>query len=232
MPKTIGILGGLSPESSVEYYLHITRSYTARFGDYAYPQIVLYSVSFQPYVDWPAQNRWDLIAAGLAQAAQKLEASGVDCILIAANTMHLVYDQVQSAVRVPVISLVECVAAAVQAQGLTKVALLGTRFTMEKPLYQPVLARRGIQVLLPEPDERTLVSRVIYEELVAGKLLDTSRAAYVEIIQHMVARGAQGVILGCTEIPQLIHPQDVSVPLFDTTTIHADAALAFALKDA
>ena len=230
MPKTIGILGGLSPESSVEYYLHITHSYTARFGDYAYPQIVLYSVSFQPYVDWPAQGRWDLIGAGLAQAAQKLQAAGADFIIISANTMHLVYDEIQAAVQVPVLSLVECVADAILAQGLHTVALLGTRFTMEKPLYQPVLARRGIQVLLPEADERALVNRVIYEELVAGTIRDESRAAYVQIIKRLVERGAQAIILGCTEIPLLIGPQDVAVPLFDTTRIHADAALAYALE--
>ena len=231
MPKKIGILGGLSPESTEEYYLYLTHTYTARYGNYAYPEIIIYSVSFQDYVDWPASGRWDLIAQGLSEAAQKLEAAGADFIIISANTMHLVIDQVRSAVHIPVLSLLDVVADAVLAAGLHTVGLLGTISTMEKGFYQAALGRRGLSVLTPESeDDRHYVSDVIYNELVAGKFRPAARARYVEIIQRLAGRGAQGVILGCTEIPLLVSQSDAGLPLFDTTRIHAEAALAYSLK--
>jgi aspartate racemase len=231
MSKRIGILGGMSPESTSEYYLHITRSYTQRFGTYAYPEILIYSVQFQPYVDWPKQERWDLVAQGLIEAAQKLEAAGADFIIIATNTMHLVFDQVQANVGVPMLSLVEAVGDAIHARGLKTVGLLGTRFTMEKTFYQDKLAQMGIEVLVPGPDERTRINRVIYEELVAGRFLPDSRQDYLKIIDGLAIQGAQGIILGCTEIPLLVQAEHTPLPLFDTTVIHADAALAYALED-
>jgi len=229
MPKKIGILGGLSPESTVEYYLYLTHTYTERYGNYAYPEIIIYSVSFQDYVDWPASGRWDLIAQGLSQAAQKLEAAGADFIIISANTMHLVIDPIRRAVHIPVLSLLDVVADAVLERGLHTVGLLGTISTMEKGFYQEALARRGLTVLTPEPDERRYVSDIVYNELVAGKFRPEARARYVEIIQRLADRGAQGVILGCTEIPLLVSQADINLPLFDTTRIHAEAALKEAL---
>lgn len=139
MAKKIGILGGLSPELTVEYYLYLTRTYTERYGNYAYPEIIIYSVSFQDYVDWPASGRWDLIAQGLSEAAQKLEAAGADFIIISANTMHLVIEQVRAAVHIPVLSLLDAVAEAVLEGGLSTVGLLGTISTMEKGFYQEAL---------------------------------------------------------------------------------------------
>jgi len=230
MAKRIGILGGMSPESTIEYYRYITHTYTERFGDYGYPEILIYSVSFQPYVDWPKQDRWDLVAGGLSQAAQKLAAAGAEVILIATNTMHLVFDQVQASVDVPMLNLLDAVGEAIVAQGLETVGLLGTKFTMEKTFYQEALAARGIRVLVPEAQDRAYVNRVIYEELVAGQVLDTSRAGFVEVVDHLVARGAEGVILGCTEIPLLVSAGDVAVPLFDSTVIHAQSALNAALQ--
>jgi aspartate racemase len=230
MHKTIGILGGLSPESTVAYYRRITRRYTERFGDYGYPPIVVYSVSFQPYVDWSEQGRWDLAAAGLTEAARKLEAAGADFVLLATNTMHLVFDQVAGGVGIPCLSLVDAVADAIERRGLTSVGLLGTTFTMEQPLYQPALARRGVSVLLPDPGDRAYVNDVIYRELVAGEIRDRSRAGYARIIKGLAAAGAQAVILGCTEIPLLIAERDVGVPLFDSTAIHAEAALDYAVS--
>jgi aspartate racemase len=226
--KKIGILGGMSPESTIEYYQYITRTYTQRFGDYGYPEIIIYSVSFQPYVDWPNEERWDLVAQGLSQAAQRLEAAGADFILIATNTMHLVLDQVQANVHIPILSLPNVVAEAILAKGIKSVGLLGTRFTMEKNLYQDALARSGITVLIPDADDREVVNRVIYDELVAGQIRAASRAAYLDIIKKLVARGAQGVILGCTEIPLLVSEADAGLPLFDTTLLHAEAALNYA----
>ena len=229
MHKKIGILGGMSPESTSEYYEYITRTYTERFGDYGYPEIIIYSVSFQPYVDWPNDGRWDLVAQGLSEAAQRLEAAGADFIIIATNTMHLVVDQVQASVNVPLLSLLDAVGEAVLARGMSTVGLLGTKFTMEKTFYQDALARKGITVLTPDAGDREYVNSVIYNELVAGQTRDESRAGFVAIIEKLAARGAEGVILGCTEIPLLVSEADAGIPLFDTTTIHAEAALNYAL---
>jgi aspartate racemase len=227
--KRIGILGGMSPESTIEYYQTITRSYTAQFGDYAYPEVLIFSVSFQQYVDWPNQDRWDLVAQGLVEAGRSLQAAGADVLLIATNTMHLVIDQVRDSVDVPVLSMLDVVADACLARGMSCVGLLGTRFTMEKRFYQDALARKGLAVLVPDSDERERVNRVIYDELVAGEIRAESRAEFVSIIQHLAARGAEGVILGCTEIPLLVHDTDVDLPLLDTTVLHAQAALDYAL---
>ena len=230
MHKKIGILGGMSPESTIGYYQYITHTYTRRFGDYGYPEIIIYSVSFQPYVDWPNKERWDLVAQGLSQAAQRLQAAGADFIIIATNTMHLVLDQVQASVHIPILSLLDVVAEASLAKGIKTVGLLGTRFTMERNLYQDALAHRGITVLIPDADDREAVNRVIYDELVAGQIRAESRARYVEIIKKLAARGAQGVILGCTEIPLLVSEADTGLPLLDTTLLHAEAALNYAVS--
>jgi aspartate racemase len=229
MAKRIGILGGMSPESTAEYYEYITHTYTQRFGDYGYPEIIIYSVSFQPYVDWPNQERWDLVAQGLSEAGQRLQAAGADFIIIATNTMHLVFDQVQANVNVPMLSLLDAVGEAIQERGIQTVGLLGTRFTMEKTFYQDALAQQGITVLVPDADDREYVNGVIYDELVAGQIRDESRAGFVEIIHRLAQRGAEGVILGCTEIPLLVSEADAGLPLFNTTTIHAAAALNYAL---
>ncbi len=230
MHKKIGILGGMSPESTVEYYQYITRTYTERFGDYGYPEVIIYSVSFQPYVDWPNQDRWNLVTQGLSEAALKLEAAGADFIVIATNTMHLVFDQVQAKVTIPMLSLLDAVGDAVLARGIETVGLLGTKFTMEKAFYQDALARKGITVLVPDAQDRAYVNAVIYDELVAGQIRDESRAGYVAIIRKLAERGAEGVILGCTEIPLLVSEEDAGMPLFDTTVIHAEAALNYALE--
>ncbi len=229
MHKKIGILGGMSPESTTEYYQYITRRYTERFGDYGYPEVIIYSVSFQPYVDWPKSGRWDLIAQGLGQAAKKLQDAGADFIVIATNTMHLVVEEVRAQVDIPILSLLDVVADAIQVKGLNKVGLLGTAFTMGNTFYQRTLEPRGIQVLTPEADEQKYINQVIYDELVAGKILPESRAAYLEIIKKMTERGAQGMILGCTEIPLLVKQNDTPLPLFDTSLLHAEAALNYAI---
>lgn len=228
MHKRIGILGGMSPESTVAYYEYLTRAYTERFGDYGYPEILIYSVSFQSYVDWPNQERWDLVAQGLGEAARVLESAGADVILIATNTMHLVFDEVQARVTVPMLSLLDAVGSAILARGLKTVGLLGTSFTMEKTFYQEALAHRGIRVLVPGPEDREYVNHVIYDELVAGEIRAESRQRYVRVIEELAERGAEGVILGCTEIPLLVSEADTDLPLFDTTTIHAEAALTYA----
>lgn len=228
MHKKIGIIGGMSPESTITYYQYITHQYTERYGDFAYPPVLIYSVSFQDYVDWPNAGRWDLVAKGLSEAAQHLEDAGADVILIATNTMHIVFDEVQKKVKTPMLNLLEVVGDAVQQKGIKKAALLGTRFTMESDFYPKALAAKGIEVLVPEPEARSFVNRVIYEELVAGKILPQSKAGYIEIIKQLEKNGAKGVILGCTEIPLLVNKNDTQLPIFDTTILHAEAALKFA----
>jgi aspartate racemase len=230
MHKTIGLLGGMSPESTVEYYRYITRTYTERFGDYGYPPILIHSVSFQPYVDWPNQGRWDLVAAGLSEAARHLEAGGADFIVIATNTMHIVVDEVSASATIPVLSLLEVVGETIQSRGMETVGLLGTRFTMEHGFYQDALNAKGIEVLTPDAGDRAFVNEVIYDELVKGDIRDASRERYVTIVGELAGRGAEAVILGCTEIPLLIGQGDVALTLLDTTSLHAEAALQAALE--
>jgi aspartate racemase len=157
--------------------------------------------------------------------------AGADLIIISANTMHLVLDQIRASIKIPVLSLLDVVGTAVNGRGFKTVGLLGTRYTMEKSFYQEALARQGINVLVPEWDEREYVNDVIYKELVAGQIKDESRAGYQKIIHKLAERGAQGVILGCTEIPLLISEADAGLPLFDTTSLHAEAALNYALDN-
>lgn len=230
MHKRIGILGGMSPESTIEYYQHITRRYTERFGDYGYPEVIIYSMSFQDYVDWPTRGEWDKVAAGLGAAARKLQDAGANFVVIATNTMHIVVEEVRAQVDIPILSLLDVVGDAIQAQKINSVGLLGTGFTMRNTFYHQALAPRGIQVVTPEPDEQAYIHRVIYDELVAGKILPESRQGYLDIISKMAERGAQGMILGCTEIPLLVKQTDTPLPLFDTTILHAEAALNFALE--
>lgn len=229
MHRRIGILGGMSPESTSVYYQYLTRTYVQRYGDHSYPEIIIYSVCFQPLIEWPKQGRWDLAAETLIQAGLRLEAAGADFIIIATNTFHMVLREVQAGVHVPVLSLLDAVGASVQARGIQAVGLLGTRFTMGSSLYSDALTPQGIQVLVPEADDQEQVNDVIYGELIAGAIRDESRARFVAITNGLVSRGAQGIILGCTEIPLLISEPDVGVPLFDTTLIHAEAALAYAV---
>jgi aspartate racemase len=229
MHKKIGILGGMSPESTAEYYQYITRGYTRRFGDHGYPEIIIYSVTFQPYIEWPKTGRWDVVAQGLGQAARALQDAGADFVIIATNTMHMVAEEIRAQIDIPLLSLVDVVADAVRAKGITNVGLLGTAFTMSNRFYHKVLEKRGIQVITPNAGDQAYVNRVIYDELVNGDLKAESRAGYLQVIERLREQGAQGVILGCTEIPLLIKQTDTDLPLFDTTLLHAEAALAYAL---
>jgi aspartate racemase len=230
MHKRIGIIGGMSPESTAEYYAYITRTYTQRFGDHSYPEILIYSVSFQPYIDWPGSGRWDLVAAGLADAARRLESAGADFVVIATNTMHKVVGEVQAAVNVPVLSLLDATAEMILREGLSVVGLLGTRFTMEDSFYSDALSPRGVSLIVPDREDRAFVNDVIYGELVAGEIREESRQGFISIVSRLKGRGAQGVIMGCTEIPLLLANASVGIPLFDTTAIHAEAVLQYAVS--
>ena len=230
--KKIGILGGMSPESTTLYYEHITRTYTARFGDYGYPEILIYSVNFQKFVDWQHNGQWNEAARAMAEALENLHGAGADFGLIATNTMHMVFDEVQRAVHMPLLSIIQATADAVLAAGLHSVGLLGTVFTMSQPFFRQGLERAGLTVLVPEPADQQPVNEVIYQELCRGEIRPASRQLFLEIIARLRARGAQGIILGCTEIPLLVEPQHCDLPLFNTALLHAAKALEFALQPA
>jgi aspartate racemase len=230
VPKKIGILGGMSPESTTLYYEHITRTYTEQHGDYSYPEILIYSVSFQKFVDWQHNGQWHEAAREMAMALARLRLAGADFGLIATNTMHYVFDEVQQAVQMPLLSIVDATVEAIRDAGLRSVGLLGTVFTMRERFFRDGLERSGISALVPEPDEQLQVNDVIYRELCRGEIRPDSRRLFLDIIERLRGRGAQGIILGCTEIPLLVEPQYCDLPLFNTALLHAGKALRFAVQ--
>ena len=230
MKKKIGLIGGTSPESTIEYYKYLIQRHISEYNDFSFPEIIIYSVEFQKFVDLGKQDRWDLIADELIQAGKSLEAAGAECLLLTANTMHNVVEEFRAGVNVPVISILDEVAEEVKKNGISKVALLGTIYTMEKPFYKEALAKRGIETLIPEGDNLARVNDIIYDELVKSIITDKSRQFYLDVIKELADRGAEGVILGCTEIPLLIKPEDTSIPQFNSTHIHAEAAYKFAVE--
>ena len=230
--KKIGILGGMSPESTTLYYEHITRTYTARFGNYGYPEILIYSVNFQKFVDWQHNGQWNEAARAMAEALERLHLAGADFGLIATNTMHIVFDEVQRAVPMPLLSIVEATAEAIVGARLRSIGLLGTVFTMSERFFRDGLERSGITALVPELSEQQQMNRVIYEELCRGEIRPASRQLFLEIVERLRGRGAEGIVLGCTEIPLLLEPQHCDLPLFNTALLHAGQALNFALGPA
>ena len=227
--KRLGILGGTSAESTVSYYQRITREYTRRFGDYAYPEILIYSLSFQEIVDWQREGNWDAMAEKMAAVFRVLADAGAEIGLIAANTLHRVYDAVAAQSPIPLLHIVDALADAINAEGCSPVGLLGTRYTMQGTFYVDRLAAHDVETLVPNIEVQEEIHRIINEELTRGVLLPDSRAYYLRVIDSLADRGAQGVVLGCTEIPLLIREGDCSLPLFDTATVHADAALEAAI---
>lgn len=227
--KRIGILGGMSPESTLHYYQLIVQSFIQQYGSQGYPEIVIFSVSFEQYIHWQEAGDWVAIAEELGKGAQILENAGADFIVIATNTMHKVVEEIQSAIHVPVLNILDVVADSLLAEGIVTVGLLGTRYTMEDGFYAEWLAKNGIEVVVPQSRDRDLVHEVIYTELIKGVVLSSSKKEFRRIVDDLQRNGAQGVVLGCTEIPMLIGEGDVSVPVFDTTLLHAEAALQYAL---
>lgn len=227
--KVIGLLGGMSWESTVSYYQIINRVVRQRLGGLHSAKCLLFSVDFAEIEACQAEGRWDDAAAALAEGARRLEQGGADFFLICTNTMHKVALQVASAVRIPLLHLAEATADALQRRGMTRVALLGTRYTMEEDFYSGVLRQRGLEVLVPEARERNMINEVIFQELCLGRIEDDSRRMFLKVIGALQARGAQGVVLGCTEIGLLVRPEHTDVPLLDTTLVHATAAVEMAL---
>jgi len=229
--KTIGLIGGMSWESTVPYYQVINRVVGERLGSLHSAKIALYSVDFHEIEQLQHAARWAESGAILADAARAVRRAGADFLVLCTNTMHKVAPQIEAAVDIPLLHIADATAARVTAAGMRTVGLLGTRFTMEQDFYRGRLEERhGLEVLTPPAEDRDLVHRVIYGELCLGQVLDGSRAAFRDVVAGLVTRGAQGVILGCTEIGLLLRPEDAPVPLFDTATIHAEAAAMYALE--
>lgn len=225
--KTIGLIGGITPESTVLYYRVLNQLAASKYGEPHSAKVVVNSVDFGEISKLQSENRWDILNKVMSSSALSLERAGAACILICANTMHLTIGAVEAAVNIPVIHIAEATSKQILSKGLKKVALLGTKYTMEKTFYIDVLKTFGIETIIPELDDRNEIHRIIYDELSKGKLTSNSKAIYLKIIQKLIQTGAEGIILGCTEIPLLIQQKDVSVPVFDTTTIHANAAFHF-----
>lgn len=228
--KTLGLLGGMSWESTVPYYQAINRRVAERLGGLHSARLLLYSVDFADIEAAQHEDRWDDAAALLVDGARRLQRGGAELLVLCTNTMHLLAPTLESEGGLPLIHIVEPTAAALAAAQVRRVALLGTRFTMEQDFYRGRLAaRHGLDVRVPDADGRAAIHRIIYEELCRGVVRDASRAEAREIVQTLVADGAEGVILGCTELAMLLGPDDAAVPLFDTAVLHAQAAADAAL---
>ena len=229
--KTIGLLGGMSWESSIEYYRIINQAVQERLGGLHSARSLMYSVDFAPVAELQAAGRWAEAGELLAGAARQLERGGADFIVLCTNTMHRVAAEIQAALTIPLLHIADPTARAIKAAGLRTVGLLGTRFTMEQEFYTGRLIENyGLDVRIPDQADREIIHRVIYEELCLGRIEPASKQHYLEIMQRLIAAGAEGIILGCTEIDLLIKPGDSAVPLFDTTALHAIAAVEHALK--
>ncbi|WP_040660285.1 aspartate/glutamate racemase family protein [Neisseria shayeganii] len=228
--KTIGIIGGMSPESTVLYYQIINRSVNARLGGNHSADIVMHSVDFERIVALQKAGDWAAAGAILADSARRLAACGAEVLVLATNTMHKVAPAIEAAVSIPLLHVVDATAAAIRAQGLDTVALLGTRFTMSDGFYRERMQRLGIATLVPTPEEQDAVHRIIFDELCLGHIESRSKTRYLDIIAGLQAQGAQGVILGCTEIGLLLQAEDCVLPLFDSAEIHALSAVEFALS--
>lgn len=232
MMKTIGLIGGMSWESSATYYRLLNEGVRDRLGQTASARCILWSFDFAEIEALQHAGDWRGLTERMVDAARRLEAAGADALLICTNTMHRMADEVQAAVAVPLVHIADPTAARIRAAGHRRVALLGTAFTMEQDFYKGRLAERhGLDVMVPDAADRAVVHRVIYDELVAGKVLPASRDAYRDIIARLVSNGAEAVILGCTEIMLLVGPEDSAVPIYDTTALHAAAAVELALAD-
>jgi aspartate racemase len=229
--RTLGLIGGMSAESTTVYYQTLNRLVRERLGGLHSAKLILWSVDFAPIAELQAQGDWDATGRELAAIARRLETAGAEAILICANTMHLNAPEVQAAVKVPLIHIGDATAAALKARGVRRPLLLGTRFTMEKPFYAERLRAAGLEPVLPDGAERDRLHAIIYDELVTGVINPASKAEVLAMIAGAQATGADGVIFGCTEIGLLIDPAELAIPAVDTAIVHCEAAAAFALGD-
>ncbi len=227
--KTIGLIGGMSWESTALYYRQINLAVQQRLGGLHSAKLVLLSVDFHEIEVLQRAGDWAAAGEILADAARSLEAAGADFLLLCTNTMHIVAPAIEAAVHIPLLHIADPTGQAIQQSGLTRIGLLGTRFTMEQAFYIDRLRQQGLQVLLPDQEDRDTVHRIIFDELCLGQIVESSRQHYRRIMAKLVDQGAQAIILGCTEITLLVGAEDATVPLFDTTALHANAAAEYAL---
>lgn len=227
--KTIGLLGGTTWESTLDYYRIINQQMLKKAGNRNAAKIVMYSVNFHDVEVLVNQRKYDEVGELMNKAARAIENAGADCLLICANTMHMVADKIMSGIKIPLIHIVEATLSEVQKKNFTKVGLLATRQTMEMDFYKNVFNNKGVEVLIPEPEERTFIQDTIFNELFDGEIKEKSRNKMIEFMESLTKQGAQGIILGCTEIPLLVKQEHTDIPLFDSTFIHSCAAVDFAL---
>lgn len=229
--KVIGLIGGMSWESSAEYYRLINQAVRDQSGPLYSAQSLMYTVNFDQIAEMLNREAWDEIATLLTDVAQRLERGGAECLLLCTNAMHLVAPQLEKSVGIPLFHIVDIVGKEITKLGLKKVGLIGTAFTMEKDFYKERLSQKfGLEVMVPVAHERRIIHQIIFDELVQGKVIPESKAEYLRIMQDLVDQGAEGIILGCTEIMLLINQADSKVPVFDTTSLHTQAAVNFALR--
>jgi len=229
--KTIGLIGGMSWESSLEYYRIINECVRDALGGLHSARIVMHSFDFAEIAASQEAGDWDAAAALIIGAATRLEQAGADVLVICTNTMHKLADQVQKNLTVPLLHIADATAEEIKTRGLRRMGLLGTKFTMEESFYKDrLIEQHGLEVIVPAEEERNVVNHVIYDELCCGEVTQSSKETFRKTMQNLVANGAEGIVLGCTEIGLLVDQEDVQVPVFDTTTIHARAAAAFALR--
>jgi len=229
--KKIGIIGGLSFESTLEYYKIIARSYNKIVGGSASPNLVIDSLDLQKVTDWFVTGEWDKVLEELVLSANNLIAAKADVIILATNTPHIVFNELKKKVSKPMISIMDAVAKEIKKQNLKKVGLIGTKFTMQSDYYPKAFEKYDLEIVTPIPEDQKIINEIIYKELTFHVLTETSREKYLEVIYRLNEMGAEGVILGCTEIPLLIKQEDCKIPVFDTATIHSHAVLNYAMKN-
>lgn len=222
--QKIGLIGGITWQSTIMYYEVLNKLAAQHESDIESVRCLIHSLEFGEISRHQRAERWDVLDEIMADAGRSLESGGAKLIIICANTMHLCIAAVRKAVSIPVIHIAEVAAGAIEKQGIKTVALLGTKYTMDQPFFKDILTARGIATIIPNDDEKDEIHRVIYQELASGTLIPSSKQYYINVIERLKTEGAQGAILGCTEIPLLIKQEDVSIPTFDTTTLHASAA--------
>lgn len=230
--KVIGLIGGISWVSTLEYYRIINETVKDKLGGYHSAKLILYSVDFDEVEKLQTQGKWSEATECMIDAAQRIKKGGADLILICANTMHMMAEEVQESVKIPLLHIADATAEKIKRYHMKKVGLLGTRFTMEKDFYKERLQKKhGLEVIIPDEEERQVIHDILYSELCIGDMKQLSKDKFKKIINNLVTKGAEGVILGCTEIPLLVDQKEYEITLFDTTAIHAQAAVEYALGE-
>jgi len=227
--SVIGIIGGVSWESSAEYYRCINQKVKERLGNLHSAELILYSLDFELISQWEHDGQWDQIASCILEASQKLQSAGADFILVASNTLHKIVPEVESRLSIPIVHIADVVAERIQETGISAVALLGTRFVMEESFYKERLTKAGIDILIPEQEARDFIHNTIYHELAVGEIRASSKQKMVEIIEEMISMGAGGIVLANTELPLIISPEELKYPIFDSMEIHVNKAIALSI---